>query len=238
MSDAIFDRDHFHRGRDPSRIDLHALRHQPPEHRPVRRRPGHGGPGTHRRSQRLGRPARPDHVTWLRSDPQPVADPWILLTAVALATKRLRVRTTVTPVARRRPTKLARETITLDRLSGDRLTLGVGLGSPIDDEFAAVGEPSEPQGPRRATRRRPRRPRRRVVGTRGERPGPRSTSTTSPSFRARSSGRASPVWVGGTWPKRAPVRRALRWDGAVFTYGEWDDVIDRIRLGPPRTAIR
>jgi len=35
----------------------------------------------------------------------------------------------VTPLARRRPVKVARETATLDRLSGGRLTLGAGLGS-------------------------------------------------------------------------------------------------------------
>jgi len=67
-----------------------------------------------------------------------------LLTAVALATTRIRIGTMVTPVARRRPTKLARETVTLDPLSEGRLTLGVGLGSPLADEFAAVGEPDDP----------------------------------------------------------------------------------------------
>jgi alkanesulfonate monooxygenase SsuD/methylene tetrahydromethanopterin reductase-like flavin-dependent oxidoreductase (luciferase family) len=35
----------------------------------------------------------------------------------------------VTPLPRRRPWKLARETVTLDHLSGGRLILGVGLGS-------------------------------------------------------------------------------------------------------------
>ena len=40
----------------------------------------------------------------------------------------------VTPLARRRPAKVARETVALDLLSGGRLTLGVGLGS---DEFAS-----------------------------------------------------------------------------------------------------
>ena len=47
---------------------------------------------------------------------------------MALATERLRIGPMVTPLPRRRPTKLARETVTLDRLSGGRLTLGVGLG--------------------------------------------------------------------------------------------------------------
>ena len=58
-----------------------------------------------------------------------VADPWITLAAMATATERIRLGPMVTPLARRRPVKVARETATLDRLSGGRLTLGVGLGS-------------------------------------------------------------------------------------------------------------
>jgi alkanesulfonate monooxygenase SsuD/methylene tetrahydromethanopterin reductase-like flavin-dependent oxidoreductase (luciferase family) len=73
-----------------------------------------------------------DHLRW-REPVVEVADPWITLAAVATATERLRFGPMVTPVARRRPAKLARETATLDRLSGGRLTLGVGLG---EDRFA------------------------------------------------------------------------------------------------------
>jgi alkanesulfonate monooxygenase SsuD/methylene tetrahydromethanopterin reductase-like flavin-dependent oxidoreductase (luciferase family) len=62
-----------------------------------------------------------------------VADPWITLTAIATATERMRFGPMVTPLARRRPAKVARETATLDQLSSGRLTLGVGLGS---DQFA------------------------------------------------------------------------------------------------------
>jgi alkanesulfonate monooxygenase SsuD/methylene tetrahydromethanopterin reductase-like flavin-dependent oxidoreductase (luciferase family) len=81
-----------------------------------------------------------DHVRW-RAPVQRVADPWITLAAIATATERLRFGPMVTPLARRRPAKVARETATLDRLSGGRLTLGVGLGSDrFADELCATGE--------------------------------------------------------------------------------------------------
>jgi alkanesulfonate monooxygenase SsuD/methylene tetrahydromethanopterin reductase-like flavin-dependent oxidoreductase (luciferase family) len=70
-----------------------------------------------------------------------VADPWITLAAVATATERIRLGPMVTPLARRRPVKVARETATLDRLSGGRLTLGVGLGSDrFASEYSITGE--------------------------------------------------------------------------------------------------
>ena len=73
-----------------------------------------------------------DQLCW-RTPVRQVADPWIVLAAVATATERLRIGPMVSTPARRRPAKLARETATLDRLSDGRLTLGVGLGS---DRFA------------------------------------------------------------------------------------------------------
>jgi alkanesulfonate monooxygenase SsuD/methylene tetrahydromethanopterin reductase-like flavin-dependent oxidoreductase (luciferase family) len=69
-----------------------------------------------------------DHVRW-REPVLEVADAWISLAAIATATQRIRLGPMVTPLARRRPVKVARETATLNRLSGGRLTLGVGLGS-------------------------------------------------------------------------------------------------------------
>ncbi|MDP9371011.1 MAG: LLM class flavin-dependent oxidoreductase, partial [Chloroflexota bacterium] len=55
----------------------------------------------------------------------------------------VRLGTLVTPLARRRPAKLARETVSLDHLSGGRLVLGVGLGHPPDADFAAFGEDAD-----------------------------------------------------------------------------------------------
>src|SRR5205085_12301483 len=55
---------------------------------------------------------------------------------------RVRLGAVVTPLARRRPHKVAREAVSLDHLSGGRAVVGVGLG--IDDwgEYSAFDEPA------------------------------------------------------------------------------------------------
>jgi alkanesulfonate monooxygenase SsuD/methylene tetrahydromethanopterin reductase-like flavin-dependent oxidoreductase (luciferase family) len=81
-----------------------------------------------------------DHVRW-RPPVVAVADPWIVLAAAATATETLQLGPMVTPLARRRPVKVARETATLDLLSGGRLVLGVGLGSDaFGEEFSRTGD--------------------------------------------------------------------------------------------------
>jgi alkanesulfonate monooxygenase SsuD/methylene tetrahydromethanopterin reductase-like flavin-dependent oxidoreductase (luciferase family) len=81
-----------------------------------------------------------DQMSW-RGSARPVADPWITLAAMATATERLRIGPMVTPLPRRRPAKVARETATLDRLSSGRLILGVGLGSDAyGGELSKTGE--------------------------------------------------------------------------------------------------
>lgn len=163
-----------------------------------------------------------DHVTWSDGpDGPPVLDPWVTLGAVAQVTSRVRIGTMITPVSRRRPWQLARETATLDRLSGGRVVLGVGLGSPAYGDFGRFGEPTES--------------RERALlldeglavlaglwtGERFSYAGKRftvadTTFTPAPVQRPR-----IPVWVGGIWPNPAPLRRAARWDGAVpLTYGD------------------
>jgi alkanesulfonate monooxygenase SsuD/methylene tetrahydromethanopterin reductase-like flavin-dependent oxidoreductase (luciferase family) len=81
-----------------------------------------------------------DHVCW-GAPVRQVADAWITLAAITAATDRVWLGAMVTPLARRRPVKVARETATLDRLSGGRLTLGVGLGSDrFGGELSKTGE--------------------------------------------------------------------------------------------------
>jgi len=142
-----------------------------------------------------------DHIVH-RSPAKEIADPWVALAAVACATSRLRIGPMVTPLSRRRMQKVARETVTLDRLSGGRLTFGVGLGSARNGEFEPFGEVADP------------RERARLLDQgledlvkywAGE-------FVPVPVQQPR-----IPVWVAAEWPNRRPVRRALRWDGLFPT---------------------
>lgn len=156
-----------------------------------------------------------DHLLHERSKQREIADPWVLLTAAALATERIRLGTMITPVARRRPAKLARELATLDQLTGGRMVLGVGLGTPVDDEYGRFGETTVL----------------RVLAERldegldvlgllwsGEPVSYQGKHVTlddvlfkpTPVQRPR-----IPIWVGGNWPNKPPMRRAARWDGAI-----------------------
>jgi alkanesulfonate monooxygenase SsuD/methylene tetrahydromethanopterin reductase-like flavin-dependent oxidoreductase (luciferase family) len=72
----------------------------------------------------------------------PMIDPWVALAAIAMQTEKLRIGTTVTPLPRRRPWKLARETVSIDRLSNGRLILGVGIGAG-ELEWDHLGEETD-----------------------------------------------------------------------------------------------
>ncbi len=71
---------------------------------------------------------------------QSTHDPWMILAAIAARTQHIRLGTLITPLSRRRPWKVARETVTLDHLSNGRFILPVGLGVPDDGGFSKVGE--------------------------------------------------------------------------------------------------
>jgi alkanesulfonate monooxygenase SsuD/methylene tetrahydromethanopterin reductase-like flavin-dependent oxidoreductase (luciferase family) len=156
-----------------------------------------------------------DHVTHRQELRRAIADPWVLLTAAALATHRIRLGTMVTPLARRRVSKLAREVTTLDRLTGGRMVLGVGLGSPVADEFGSFGETTDArelaarldEGLEALNLLWSGEP----VTFHGE-----HVVVDDMVFRPTPVQRPRvPVWVAGRWPARPPMRRAARWDGAV-----------------------
>ena len=81
-----------------------------------------------------------DHLLLYRRSEIPVIDAWVAISAIAACTDRLIVGPLITPLARRRPWKVAREIISLDHLSRGRAVLGIGLGAPADSEFECFGE--------------------------------------------------------------------------------------------------
>lgn len=166
-----------------------------------------------------------DHIARLTSH-GPVVDPWIALTAIALKTNRLRLGALVTPLARRRPWKVARETASLDQLSNGRLIFSTGLGgaggsqvewdnfgevndlkvrAAMTDEGLAVlaglwsGRPFSYQGHYYSVKE--------------------SLFLPAPVQTPR-----IPIWVGGRWPNLAPLRRAARWDGYFPLFDSDDEV--------------
>jgi alkanesulfonate monooxygenase SsuD/methylene tetrahydromethanopterin reductase-like flavin-dependent oxidoreductase (luciferase family) len=138
-----------------------------------------------------------DHIRY-RPPVQAVADPWIALAAIACSTERLRIGPLITPLARRRVQKLARETVTLDHLSAGRLTLGVGLGGDRHGEFEPFGDPADP------------RERARLLDRGLEQLDAYWAGEFQPTPIQQP---RIPVWVAGRWPNRRPLRRATRWDG-------------------------
>ena len=140
-----------------------------------------------------------DHVQY-RAPVSALADPWITLAAVAERTERVTIGPLVTPLARRRPHQLARETVSLDRLSGGRLVLGVGLGSDRTGEFDPERFGEEGDGRARA----------RLLDDGLE----RLSAYWDGEFEPRPVQRPRiPIWVASRWPNRRPLRRAARWDG-------------------------
>jgi alkanesulfonate monooxygenase SsuD/methylene tetrahydromethanopterin reductase-like flavin-dependent oxidoreductase (luciferase family) len=154
-----------------------------------------------------------DHVRW-REPVVDVADAWITLAAIATATERIRLGPMVTPLARRRPVKVARETATLDRLSGGRLTLGVGLGDESSgNEYSMTGEELDKK---RRARMLDEALEILVAAWSGEPVHHRGRHYTVDGMRflPRPMQRPGvPVWVGGTYGHAKPLRRAARHQG-------------------------
>lgn len=142
-------------------------------------------------------------------------DPWVVLAGMALRTKRVRIGAILTPISRRRPWKLARETMSVDHLSEGRLVVPVGLGALDDGAFGKVGE---------ATDRKTRallldEGLEILTGLWSGQPFnfhgahyhlDEMTFTPPPLQQPR-----IPIWVAGAWPRVKSMQRALRYDGLL-----------------------
>jgi alkanesulfonate monooxygenase SsuD/methylene tetrahydromethanopterin reductase-like flavin-dependent oxidoreductase (luciferase family) len=162
-----------------------------------------------------------DYVVY-HGDPTAATSPtWPVLAAIAVRTSRVTLGVEVTPLARRRPWNVAREVAAVDQLSEGRAVLGVGLGDVrdhvvADASFTHFGEERSAQ--------------RRaelldegldiVAGLwTGEPFSFRGKHFTidEVTFLPRPMQKPRPpIWVGGGYPHRRPIERALRWDGACL----------------------
>jgi alkanesulfonate monooxygenase SsuD/methylene tetrahydromethanopterin reductase-like flavin-dependent oxidoreductase (luciferase family) len=162
-----------------------------------------------------------DHV--LSRPGLPVADAWITMAAAAAATREIRLGAMVTPLSRRRPWVLAREVATLDRLSGGRLVLGVGLGDDGWKEFSSFGEVTDPRERAALLDDSLEVLRRLLAGGEVAFEGQRLAVHSSP-FLPRPVQEPLPVWVACRWPNRAPLARAARMAGCFPIFPGSPDV--------------
>ena len=154
-----------------------------------------------------------DHVRW-REPVVAVADPWVTLAACAAVTERLRLGPMVTPLARRRPGIVARQTATLDRLSAGRLVLGVGLGGDsFGGEYSRFGEEESLRVRAEMTDEALEILRAAWSGATVTHRGPHYVVDGVRFLPRPVQEPGVPVWIAGFPGNRAPRRRAARYDG-------------------------
>ena len=152
----------------------------------------------------------------------PIPDPLIWLTYVAAATSAIRLATGILILPQRNPVVLAKETATLDQLSGGRLLLGIGVGW-LEEEFDAIGVPFAERGARTddavAALR--------ALWTAGRRDAPRRFSDfTDCVLRPHPVQPSIPIHVGGHTD--AAARRAGRLGDGFFPAGGDHDELARL----------
>ena len=155
-----------------------------------------------------------DHlVEWTRR--VLIYDSFTTLAAIATKTNRIRIGTTVSPLPRLKPWSVARQTVSLDRLSNGRMVLGVGLGGEESCDYNRFGEVED----RRVLAEKLDESLNVITGLWTGKPFSHngkhyhlgsSVFLPTPVQRPR-----IPVWVAGFWPRKAPFRRAAKWDGII-----------------------
>ena len=145
----------------------------------------------------------------------PMYDPWVTMAAMALRTQHVRLGAIVSPLSRRRPWKLARETVSLDHLSGGRLIVPVGLGALDDGGFGKVGEPTD-----RKTRAELLDESLAILtglwsGEPFQYDGKHYHLDTMTFLPQPVQSPRIPIWVVAMWPSERSMQRALRYDGLL-----------------------
>lgn len=146
----------------------------------------------------------------------PVINPWIALSAIALRTQRIRIGCFVTPLARRRPWNVALEAVGIDHASQGRLIFAAGLGQADDRYFPAFAEETDPkvrasmldEGLAVVTGLWTGEP----FSFHGEHYQVDQVRLLPTPFQSP----RIPVWLAAGWPRRKPLRRAARWDGVYM----------------------
>jgi alkanesulfonate monooxygenase SsuD/methylene tetrahydromethanopterin reductase-like flavin-dependent oxidoreductase (luciferase family) len=153
-----------------------------------------------------------DHL--LYRDDFAVVDGWVALGAAAAMTRRATLGLMVAALPRQHPWEVAKRSASIDQLSDGRFVLGAGLGS-IAADHSAFGDSVS-------------------MRERGERLDEalevicgfftgepfaydgRHYHVDAPPMLPRPVQQPHPpIWIGGGWPRRAPFRRAARYDGVM-----------------------
>ena len=145
----------------------------------------------------------------------PLYDSFTSLAAIAVKTKRIRVGTTVTPLPRLKPWIVARQTVSLDHLSNGRLILGVGLGGKESCDYVRFGETDD----NNVLAEKLDESLDIITGLWTGKPysfrGKHYLLRTGVFLPAAKQRPRIPIWVAGFWPRKAPFRRAAKWDGVI-----------------------
>ena len=177
-----------------------------------------------------------DHIHGSAEAPMPTADPWVVLGALAVRTERIRLGTSITAPARRRPQKLARETVTVDRLSGGRMVFGVGLGEP-PEEYTGYGQPAD-----RPTLAAKLDESLEVItglwsGEPFDHHGRHYDVTGAQFVPTPVQQPRIPVWTACVLPHHRPLARAARWDGVLLAKLGENGAILRVEPGEIEEAV-
>jgi alkanesulfonate monooxygenase SsuD/methylene tetrahydromethanopterin reductase-like flavin-dependent oxidoreductase (luciferase family) len=154
-----------------------------------------------------------DHIVYQEEGYPNIVDPFIALTSVAEYTQNIHIGTTVTPLPRRRPWKLARETATLDIISEGRLILGIGLGGP--SELSIMNEETNLSKMAKMTNEHLEILNGLWSGEDFNYSGKYYTIDKVKFLPRPIQKPRIKMWGAGTWPKKGPFKRAAKLDGVV-----------------------